>query len=146
MPRPLLSFLGIVTGIDVYDDGFDLTVFPLLVPSVDSYPVDLDISNDGRFVIVTSQGRGHEGGNAVNIYEAKYAEPEPVLKNTDGAAVLNRTPQDDTDQNVRAEASPLPSIVDGPYKWGYWAAGLVGAIVLLSVWTTFRRRKMQHHK
>ena len=114
--------------------------------SVDSYPVGLDISNDGRFVIVTSQGRGHEGGNAVNIYEAKYAEPEPVLKNTDGAAVLNRTPQDDTDQNVRAEASPLPSIVDGPYKWGYWAAGLVGAIVLLSVWTTFRRRKMQHHK
>ncbi len=114
--------------------------------SVDSYPVGLDISNDGRFVIVTSQGRGHQGGNAVNIYEVKYAEPEPVLKNTDGAAVLNRTPQDDTDQNVRAEASPLPSIVDGPYKWVYWAAGLVGAIVLLSVWTTFRRRKMQHHK
>lgn len=57
---------------------------------VDSYPVGLDISNDGRFVIVTSQGRGTAGtsGNAVNIYEVEYAEAEPVLENTDGAAVL----------------------------------------------------------
>lgn len=57
---------------------------------VDSYPVGLDISNDGRFVIVTSQGRGTAGtsGNAVNIYEVEYAEEEPVLEHTDGAAVL----------------------------------------------------------
>ncbi len=56
----------------------------------DSYPVGLDISNDGRYVIVTSQGRGNQGGNAVNIFEVKYAEPEPVLDNTDGAAVLQQ--------------------------------------------------------
>lgn len=40
---------------------------------VDSYPVGLDISKDGRFVFVTSQGRSGQGGNAVNIYEIKYA-------------------------------------------------------------------------
>ena len=60
---------------------------------VDSYPVGLDISNDGRFVIVTSQGRGNQGGNAVNIYEVEYAEAEPTLRNTDGAALMdNLTP------------------------------------------------------
>lgn len=66
---------------------------------VDSYPVGLDISNDGRFVIVTSQGRGNQGGNAVNIYEVEYAEPEPTLKNTDGAAVMNLAPHQADDSN-----------------------------------------------
>ncbi len=36
---------------------------------VDSYPVGLDISADGRFVFTTSQGRGEYGGNAVDIFE-----------------------------------------------------------------------------
>ncbi len=47
--------------------------------TVDSYPVGLDISKDGSVVIVTSQGRKNAGGgNAVNIYNISYAEPEPV--------------------------------------------------------------------
>ena len=45
---------------------------------VDSYPVGLDVSEDGRYVIVTSQGRKGNGGNAVNIYEVEYSTPEPV--------------------------------------------------------------------
>lgn len=44
---------------------------------VDSYPVGLDISDDGSTIIVTSQGRSNGGGNAVNIFHADYAEPEP---------------------------------------------------------------------
>jgi YVTN family beta-propeller protein len=36
---------------------------------VDSYPVGLDISHDGRYVFTTSQGRGNSGGNCVDIYE-----------------------------------------------------------------------------
>ncbi len=44
--------------------------------AVDSYPVGLDISEDGKYVIVTSQGRSDCGGNAVNIYRVEYAEPE----------------------------------------------------------------------
>lgn len=42
---------------------------------VDSYPVGLDISSDGRYVFVTSQGRSNHGGNAVNIYEVTYKNP-----------------------------------------------------------------------
>lgn len=39
---------------------------------VDSYPVGLDISDDGKTLIVTSQGRNDKGGNAVNIFEVEY--------------------------------------------------------------------------
>ena len=38
----------------------------------DSYPVGLDISRDGRYVMTTSQGRSGYGGNSVNIFEIKY--------------------------------------------------------------------------
>lgn len=44
--------------------------------AVDSYPVGLDISPDGKYVVVTSQGRRGGGGNAVNIYEVEYSERE----------------------------------------------------------------------
>ena len=41
--------------------------------AVDSFPVGLDVSEDGRYVFVTSQARpGIGGGNAVNIYEVTY--------------------------------------------------------------------------
>lgn len=39
---------------------------------VDSYPVGLDISADGKTLVVTSQGRNDRGGNAVNIYHVEY--------------------------------------------------------------------------
>jgi DNA-binding beta-propeller fold protein YncE len=38
----------------------------------DSYPVGLDVSLDGRYVFMTSQGRTTGGGNAVNIFEVTY--------------------------------------------------------------------------
>lgn len=46
---------------------------------LDSYPVGLDISADGRHVVVTSQGRKGHGGNAVNLVTVDYATPEPNL-------------------------------------------------------------------
>ena len=42
---------------------------------VDSFPVGLDISSDGRYLFTTSQGRGKEGGNAVNIFRVDYKHP-----------------------------------------------------------------------
>lgn len=44
----------------------------------DSYPVGMDISDDGRYIYTTSQGRERKGGNAVDIYEVTYREPEPT--------------------------------------------------------------------
>lgn len=42
---------------------------------IDSYPVGLDISNDGGWVYITSQGRSGSGGNAVNIVKVEYTMP-----------------------------------------------------------------------
>lgn len=40
----------------------------------DSYPVGMDISEDGRWLMVTSQGKGNGGGNSVMVYEIRYNE------------------------------------------------------------------------
>lgn len=45
---------------------------------VDSYPVGLDVSADGRMVAVTSQGREGCGGNAVNFFSIDYRDEEPA--------------------------------------------------------------------
>lgn len=38
----------------------------------DSYPVGMDISQDGKWLIVTAQGKPGGGGNSVMIYEVNY--------------------------------------------------------------------------
>ena len=38
----------------------------------DSFPVGLDISNDGHYIYTTSQGREGKGGNCVDIYRIDY--------------------------------------------------------------------------
>lgn len=38
----------------------------------DSYPVGLDVSKDGKYVLLTSQGRSNKGGNAVDIFKISY--------------------------------------------------------------------------
>ena len=38
----------------------------------DSYPVGLDISRDGKYLITTSQGRSNGGGNSVDIFKVEY--------------------------------------------------------------------------
>jgi YVTN family beta-propeller protein len=40
--------------------------------SADSYPVGLDVSKDGQYVLTTSQGRSGYGGNSINVFEIKY--------------------------------------------------------------------------
>lgn len=109
---------------------------------VDSYPVGLDISNDGRFIIVTSQGRENKGGNAVNIYEVEYSEPEPVLKNTDGAAVLDLLEHGDSAVEKKENnsiASSLPSI-SGDGNSMYIAGGACIAAILLGTFFFIRRK------
>ncbi len=117
---------------------------------VDSYPVGLDISNDGRFVIVTSQGRGTAGtsGNAVNIYKVEYAEPEPVLENTDGAAVLETLKHHDEPSpgNKENAAGNIATALgrDGDAAGGATPLLVAGGVVLLLAMAgLFVRRRMQ---
>lgn len=49
------------------------TMTEVLRVPVDSFPVGLDLSSDGRYVFVTSQGRsGAGGGNALNVFRISY--------------------------------------------------------------------------
>lgn len=54
------------------------TMQQVLEIPADSYPVGLAISEDGHFLITTSQGRKHTGGNCVDLYRIDYAE-EPII-------------------------------------------------------------------
>ena len=115
---------------------------------VDSYPVGLDISNDGRYVIVTSQGRGNAGGNAVNIYEVEYAEPEPVLKNTDGAAVLEMLEKKDAPDSDEEEAGGgLAAMFEGENGGGMMpvlvGSGAVVALAVVGLLVRRRQKKAQ---
>ncbi|MDE6536222.1 MAG: beta-propeller fold lactonase family protein [Muribaculaceae bacterium] len=44
----------------------------------DSYPVGLDISPDGQWLISTSQGKHHVGGNCVDIFRLTGIKPLPA--------------------------------------------------------------------
>lgn len=48
------------------------TMTMVATAEVDSYPVGLVISADGKTIIVTSQGRSGKGGNAVNVFTVEY--------------------------------------------------------------------------
>lgn len=75
---------------------------------LDSYPVGLHISTDGRFLVVTSQGRKGHGGNSVNLLRITYQTPEqsPETLKQDTTTV--------TPTNPSSSAScPLPA----PYRW-----------------------------
>jgi YVTN family beta-propeller protein len=97
---------------------------------VDSYPVGLDISNDGRYVLVTSQGRKNGGGNAVNIYQIDYPEPEPVKKEPAAA---------DSDSIAAPAADNGSSISQSSImKWlstttGQVTAGAIAAVLIAAV-------------
>ena len=67
--RYIFAACNIVSKLYVIDTA---TMTTILTIPVDSYPVGLDISEDGKYVIVTSQGRKMQGGNAVDIYEVDY--------------------------------------------------------------------------
>lgn len=44
--------------------------------SIDSYPVGLEVSLNGKYVFTTSQGRSNGGGNCVDIFEVNILKGE----------------------------------------------------------------------
>ena len=92
---------------------------------VDSYPVGLDISDDGSMVIVTSQSRSNAGGgNAVNIFEVEYATPETAPRQDVEEATAD-SPQQDEATAILPAGSASPQDGEGmggsgmmPYVYG----------------------------
>lgn len=108
--------------------------------TVDSYPVGLDISQDGRFLVVTSQARNYQGGNAVNLYRVDYADS---LEAKAYHAMLSAGRQAPGDSLL----SPPPSVKGEAAGWWQWVrdnalvAGTVAGIALLAFigWLVHRR-------
>ena len=84
--------------------------------AVDSYPVGLDLSVDGKLVFLTSQGRSNNGGNAVDIYEVTYKHP-PIVEE----------PQ--KEEPVAAETTDIPESQENKTNKKYYYAG--GALFAL---------------
>ena len=107
--------------------------------AIDSYPVGLDVSSDGKCLILTSQGRRNMGGNAVNLVKVDYAEPEPVINDAYGAALLQDIEKDNSAPEVASENGIIKagSNQSLPYLLAGGAAVLMGAAYLI-----FRRRRL----
>lgn len=100
--------------------------------NVDSYPVGLDVSKDGKYVLVTSQGRSHFGGNALNIYEVTYSTPEKALPSPEDSVKKDTTAITTAinDSGNKTFSSHLPLIICGS-----------GSLLLLG-FIVMKRRKM----
>lgn len=94
---------------------------------VDSYPVGLALSNDGKTAIVTSQGRQGSGGNAINIYSIEYAEAEPVIE----------PPKAESD-SIEAAAQAGGGTASGGFNWWWFA---IGAVVIIGAGILYIGRK-----
>ncbi|MCR4613992.1 MAG: hypothetical protein K5778_08315 [Bacteroidaceae bacterium] len=104
---------------------------------VDSYPVGLDISDDGSIVIVTSQGHsGSGGGNAVNIYSVEYAEAEVAPKPAEPAEEVVETDTVATPAPAKEKTSsiPSPTIL-------LWVAGISMVIMLILIFIQKHRQQ-----
>ena len=133
---------------------------PIAEIDVDSYPVGLDVSKDGRYVIVTSQGRkaqdkenGSRGGNAVNIYEIEYAEKE--YTEPEGTNPLSTTENDNaacTSDSLstignKSSKGNILSIAKDFYSSYSWPINIgVGVLFFAVCIWLLRRRKSDKYK
>lgn len=113
--------------------------------TVDSYPVGLDITQDGRFLVVTSQARNYQGGNAVNLFRVDYADSLEAKAYEESMA---RSQSADTLSGVRgqgADALREPGVrSQGWWQWVKDHALVVGtvagiALLLLVGWLFVKR-------
>lgn len=75
------------------------------VIQADSYPVGLDISPDGKWLISTSQGRNSHGGNCVDIFE---------LEGIDAAETLNPATDIPDLRDQVHDCDPHEALMDPP--------------------------------
>ena len=62
---------------DSGSDDFNFKKFEVVTSmSIDSYPVGLEVSLNGKYVFTTSQGRSNGGGNCVDIFEVNILKGE----------------------------------------------------------------------
>ncbi len=119
---------------------------------VDSYPVGMDISSDGRYVFVTSQGRSSKdtpgvyyGGNAVNIYEVEYAVDQMADEKAVSSVPIDEDARTNTSSNgeEQGKSSFFSRFSElSPFEY----ASIGGATVLLCVLAALKTRKTRSNE
>jgi len=113
--------------------------------AVDSYPVGLDISQDGSIVITTSQGRkGEGGGNAVDIFQVTYAEPEPApeaIPEIDETQEENAVADEVVSEDDDVEVVPLDEDEKPDYTLWYIGGGVLAVLLVALLSATLRRKR-----
>lgn len=84
--------------------------------TVDSYPVGLDISADGKLLIVTSQGHKEQGGNSVEVFSVSY------------------------DGETEAAVAPAVSSIDKMTNYKFYLMASIAIVVMLIFFAVCRRR------
>lgn len=104
--------------------------------TIDSYPVGLDISADGRYVVLTSQGRKGYGGNAVNLVEVTYKEKEPTN------ALIDEQAEEEAAKQAKAQETEEQESA----KPNWWIIGFLSGFVFAVVVLYFVRRRSNKNK
>nr|MBD5378131.1 peptidoglycan-binding protein [Bacteroides sp.] len=108
----------------------------------DSYPVGLDISPDGRWLITTSQGRQGHGGNCVDIFQLTGLETDFIY------APENEVPQQPTDSNAvpdKVATNDSLSPLNDPQLLSKIGAVVVVLALIAAIGLGFRHRKRKNH-
>lgn len=100
--------------------------------TIDSYPVGLDISADGKYVVLTSQGRKGFGGNAVNLVEVTYKDPEPTN------ALIDE--QKEEQAAIKAKAQERAAQSEAKPNWQIIGI-VIGFGVIFAIFVTFRKKR-----
>ncbi len=95
----------------------------------DSYPVGLALSDDGHRMIVTSQGRDHNGGNAVNIFRIERFDSDSTYFRALAAAAVDTlattpNPSPAADQPADDESAKNRLLLFGTLLFGVLVAAL----------------------
>ena len=124
--RFLFAACNTTSSVNVVDTRSMLVIATI---TVDSYPVGLDISQDGRLLVTTSQGHNGHGGNAVNLFSITYADPQaevaPPPLQADTAALDTTSTGKDSDAGS-ASSGQWPS-------WMNYACIAIGILLVLGV-------------
>lgn len=101
----------------------------------DSFPVGLDVSPDGKWLITTSQGRkGAGGGNCVDVFSIKGLETDFTYTEPDDAIT-----SDEKDSKAGAVDEATESIFSKALTWTI--IGCVGLIILIAAVILTRRHR-----
>lgn len=111
---------------------------------VDSYPVGLDVSDDGTLLAVTSQGRKKFGGNAVNFFRIDRPGTNVIGHEAESSLTLDKDTE--RDAYVATEDDDNPEVEDT--KWDFcWRTPVamivpaIGIALLLAVLGLYIRNR-----